>query len=542
MVYDSSDFVHQKVKETAKYIMYKRPNPQTKPGPYPSLPVLILTLVLTLTAGAAPVQAATADSSPVDLTSCVDWPEAPEVESECAVLMEAKTGTILYGKNMDQTCYPASITKILTGLLTVENCSLDETVTFSYRATHELEEGSTSIARTEGEEMSVEDCLYALLLASANEVAQGLAEHVGGSIEDFADLMNERAAQLGCENSHFTNPSGLNDENHYTTCRDMAVIMRAAVANEDFLRIDSTQTYVIPPTNKHDEETPVAMRHRLLQDNANHYEGALAGKTGYTTLALNTLVTYAVRGDMELICVIMRSSSTQYEDTVALLDYGFDNFSMIHLSEMDNALPFDEIAETDPDAAPAQIPDNEWMVLPSLIDYYGLTARFEEEEGEADADGGKPVGRVIFNYSGTDVGSALITVPPAEEETPANEETAADALPETAETETEESGEEESSFFTGLVNRWTSLPRISSLADRPLMQRYPFLLWLLPLAALILLLGILAVLLSLLLSSRRRRRQNILNRRSAPYGGYIAPRSRNRRSGNKYHMKRKHRF
>lgn len=250
-------------------------------------------------------------------------PARPEIQAQGAVLMDASTGALLYEKNPDTRYYPASITKLMTALIVVERCNLDDTVTFSTTATTNLEAGSVSLNITAGDKLTVRQSLYALLLKSANEVANGLAEHVGGSVSGFAKLMNEKAKSLGCTNTNFTNPHGLNDSNHYTTARDMALIARAAFQNETLRKINTTLSYQIPATQKAAART-ITMGHKMMYpSDARYYEGIIGGKTGYTSLAGNTLVTGAERNGVRLIAVIMKSKSTQYTDTKALLDYGF---------------------------------------------------------------------------------------------------------------------------------------------------------------------------------------------------------------------------
>ena len=265
----------------------------------------------------------------VTLADAVPLPQGPEIVSDLAILIEAKSGTILYEKNARERGAPASITKIMTALLIAENCDLNETVFFSYRACHELASGSSTISRTEGEEMSVLDCLYGLLVASANEVAQALAEHLSGSIEAFVARMNLRAEELGCVNTHFANPHGTPDPDHYTCAYDMALILREAVRHDRLREIMGTGRYQIAPTNKHNEITYLRSKHPLVTDYfGKKYEGAVAGKTGYTSEALNTLATYAVRGDMDLICVVMHADGATVvgEDSTALFGYGFSEF------------------------------------------------------------------------------------------------------------------------------------------------------------------------------------------------------------------------
>ena len=266
--------------------------------------------------------------------AAVPWPSGVSIEADGGILMDADTGTILFGKNMDQSYYPASITKILTALIVLEHCSLDEMVEFSYDDVYNVEAGSSSAGIDEGDVLTVRDCLYALLLASANESANALACHVSGSREAFAELMNETAASLGCTGSHFANPSGLNDENHYTTAHDMALITREAIKNPVFLEINGTRSYQLAPTKRTPEGGYVANHHRMLNKNESvYYPGAFAGKTGYTSLAGNTLVTCAKKNDMTLIAVILNGHQSHYSDTKALFDFGFENFQSLRIQD-----------------------------------------------------------------------------------------------------------------------------------------------------------------------------------------------------------------
>lgn len=255
--------------------------------------------------------------------SVVNTLKQPEIQAQGAVLMDAATGNMLYSKEAETKFYPASITKLMTALLVAEKCSLDDTVTFSKTAVTNLESGAVTLGLVEGDKLTVRQSLYGLLLKSANEVANGLAEHTAGSISKFADMMNARAKELGCTNTNFVNPNGLNNSNHYTTPHDMALIARAAFQNGTVSKIASTLSYQIPATQKAAART-ISLGHKMLYPNdARYYQGVIGGKTGYTSLAGNTLVTCAERDGVRLIAVIMKSKSTQYTDTSALLDYGF---------------------------------------------------------------------------------------------------------------------------------------------------------------------------------------------------------------------------
>ncbi len=285
-------------------------------------------LCIALLWGLLPVRAARAESV---------WPENVSIEAEGGIVMDAATGAILYGKNIHNPYYPASITKILTALIVLENCSLNETVTFSHDAVYNVESGSTSAGLDVGDELSVNDCLYALLLKSANEVANALAEHVAGSNEAFAEMMNQKAASLGCVDSHFANPSGLNDADHYTSAYDMALISQAAMQNDTFMKIDSTLYYDLPVTKRNPEGGRIYPGHKMLKKNLpEYYPGCLGGKTGYTSLAGNTLVTFAERDGMKLIAVILNGHQSHYRDTKALLDFGFKNFQTIKADGFDS--------------------------------------------------------------------------------------------------------------------------------------------------------------------------------------------------------------
>ena len=272
------------------------------------------------TAAASDATAATGTATSGTGTSTV---AEPTIQSEGAVVMDAATGTVLYGKNQNTRYYPASITKLMTALLVLENCQLGDTVTFSKTATENLEAGAVSLKLTEGDKLTVEQCLYGLLLKSANEVANGLAEKVSGSVSGFASLMNQKAAALGCTGTHFVNPNGLNDTNHYTTPYDMALIARAAFQNDTLRKIDTTLSYKFPATKNAGERT-ITMGHKMMYStDSRYYPGIIGGKTGYTSKAGNTLVTGAEKNGVRLIAVVMKSKSTHYADTKALLDYGF---------------------------------------------------------------------------------------------------------------------------------------------------------------------------------------------------------------------------
>lgn len=258
------------------------------------------------------------------------WPEGPKVMAETAIVMDMDTGEVLYAKGIDEKRAPASTTKIMTAMLAIEKVPFETQITFTDEVNN-IEAGSTHIGIKPGETLTMKDCAYAILLASANEVSSGVAEYIGTTVPTFVDMMNQRAKELGCTNTHFVNANGLYDENHYTTARDLAIIAKAAFQNETFREVIKTPYYIVPKTNITDEERWLNNHHKMVLQGSEHYEGCLGGKTGYTEKAGNTLVTYAERDGRKLVCVLLADINivAQYTDTKALLDYGFDSFQLL---------------------------------------------------------------------------------------------------------------------------------------------------------------------------------------------------------------------
>ena len=258
------------------------------------------------------------------------WPEGPKVMAKTAIVMDMDTGEVLYAKGIDEKRAPASTTKIMTAMLAIEKVPFETQITFTDEVNN-IEAGSTHIGIKPGETLTMKDCAYAILLASANEVSSGVAEYIGTTVPAFVDMMNQRAKELGCTNTHFVNANGLYDENHYTTARDLAIIAKADFQNETFREVIKTPYYIVPKTNITDEERWLNNHHKMVLQGSEHYEGCLGGKTGYTEKAGNTLVTYAERDGRKLVCVLLADINivAQYTDTKALLDYGFDSFQLL---------------------------------------------------------------------------------------------------------------------------------------------------------------------------------------------------------------------
>ena len=284
------------------------------------------------------------DVSKITYAQTVVWPAAPVILAESAIVIDADTGAILYDKGSHTKAYPASMTKIMTGLLTIENCSLDDMVTFSSAAVKSVVQGDSNISTKVGEQYTVEQSLYALLLSSANEVAYGLAEHVSGSLSGFVDKMNARAKELGALDTHFNNASGLSDPDHYTTAYDMAMIGRASFSNPTFLSIDSyTESYKLEPTNLTSVSRILTGSNLMFKDRQFYYEYCKGSKTGFTDESGYTLISYAEKDGMRLICVVMKEANIndRYIDTKALFEYGFNNFKKVEVSSSDVTSLFD---------------------------------------------------------------------------------------------------------------------------------------------------------------------------------------------------------
>ena len=278
-------------------------------------------------------------AKPVDSNKIDGWPQGPKVYAKSAIVMDVNTGAILYAKNVDEALYPASITKIMTTMLAIEHCSLDEQVTFSDNAINSLAWNCSRIGARVGEVFTLEDCLYAMMLSSANEVCIAVAEHIAGSEAAFADMMNAKAKELGCTNTHFVNSNGMPNEEHKTSAHDMALIAAAAFKDPTFRKVTGSLKHTIAPTNMSGENRYCTQHHKMLKETESfYYPYAVGGKTGFTQAALNTLVTYATKDDRTLVCVSLRTNGSQYyKDTATMLDYGFDNFTNLPVDTTDRA-------------------------------------------------------------------------------------------------------------------------------------------------------------------------------------------------------------
>ena len=254
--------------------------------------------------------AQTADPSVVVTNGIDGWPQASDISSAAAIVMETSTNTVLYSKNADQPLYPASAVKIMTCLVALENSSLDEQVTMTATGVSGVTDGGANISSQLDEVFTMEQCLYAIMVASANDIALQVAEHVGGSVDAFVQIMNTRAQELGCTNTVFTNPTGLPDENQHITAHDMALIMEAAMANDTFRTIAATTSYTLPATNVSGGERVLTNNFTMINSTSDgYYKPCIGGKEGYTEASGSTLVCEASKNNMKLVCIVLNGAS-----------------------------------------------------------------------------------------------------------------------------------------------------------------------------------------------------------------------------------------
>lgn len=351
--------------------------------------------------------------SEIESNQLINWPFGPDITAESAVLIDADTGVILYNKNMDTRQFPASTTKIMTCLLAIENCSLNEMVTFSKEAVFGIERGSSNAGMDVGQSITMEEALYCIMLNSANEVASAVAEHVGGSVEKFADMMNQRAKELGCTDTHFTNANGLHNDDHYTTAHDLALMTAAYFNNETLAKIAGTVSYDIYATSTQPDEFTMYNHHKMLPGREKSYEYTLGGKTGYTNAARNTLTTCAQKNGMKLICVVMRDDAPgHYNDTKNLFEYGFNNFQKINIADyetkytIDNANFFKTDIDIFGDSKTIWSINSEgYIILPN-------TAKFSETESHISYSNSTDsvLADLTYTYNGIYVGRTTIDV------------------------------------------------------------------------------------------------------------------------------------
>lgn len=325
-----------------------------------------------------------AAASTITTNSISGWPQGPDITSAAAVVMEDTTNTILYAKDMDQSLSPAGAVKIMTCLLALENSQLTDQVTMTETGVSGVTDGGAHISSQLGEVFTMEQCLYAIMLASANDIALQIAEQIGGSVEAFVEKMNSRAQELGCTNTVFTNPTGLPDDNQHTTAHDLALIMQAAINTDGFRDIASATSYTIPATNVSGGARNLTSSFSLTNQTASaYYSGCIGGRESTTTASGSVLVTAAERNSTTLICVVMNGDTGQTaNEATTLMDYGFGNFQLLDLGQED-----------------FHILSGGQVMIPSGATSDDLTTEDTESDGQISR---------TYSFGGTQVGTAVI--------------------------------------------------------------------------------------------------------------------------------------
>lgn len=351
----------------------------------------------------------------VDSNLIENWPAGPELGCESAILIDANTGVILYSKNIHEKLFPASITKLLTAVVAYDNCSLGENVTFSYDAVNSIDWRVDANMGIHGMDViSLEEALYGMLVGSANEAAYAIAEHVSGegNLDKFAELMNEKAASLGCVDSHFVTPNGIHDENHYTSAYDMSLIAREFFSIDILSRIAGTAKHQIPQSSTQPNDNMIVYAKSKLHEGKEYaYEGLIGTKTGYTDYARQTLVSCAEKNGLKLICVVMKEEGPyQYTDTIELFNYGFNNFEPVTIASKDTRFNMSSISffSTDSDLFGSSKPilelnSDNYILLPvgTSIDNTVTDVSYTDLDSDE-------LARINYYYSDTYVGYASI--------------------------------------------------------------------------------------------------------------------------------------
>lgn len=363
---------------------------------------------------------------PIQTNTIENWPKGPAIGARSAILMEMNTRTILYAKNIHEKNYPASTTKILTCLLAMQNCTLDETVTFSYDSIHDVPlDGSKLGEVNEDDTLTMEQALYCILVQSANEVANAVGEHVAKKlglteeskmpIDAFVDLMNDKAEKLGCKDTHFTNANGLYNDNHYTTAYDLALIGCEFFNNELLCKMSSTPQYHFQLRASDEDERWISSKNQLYKGKPYEYSYLLGSKTGFVSQSRQTLVSAAEKNGMKLVCVIFYEETPyQFEDTVTLFQYGFENFQQLSVSknETNYKIITGDLFDTDNDLFGDSTPlmtleEDSYVILPNTAEFSDMVSSLNYEDNTEKKDE-NVIASINYTYSDIPVGSCKI--------------------------------------------------------------------------------------------------------------------------------------
>lgn len=358
-------------------------------------------------------------SLPIQSNEIPNWPEGPAIGAEAAILIEMNTHTILYAKNIDERLYPASTTKIMTCLLAAQNCDLNDKVTFSHSAVYNVPSDGSNMGMDEGETITLEQAMYGVLVGSANEAASAVGEHVAATLgkeattESFAQIMNEKAKELGCKNTHFMNANGLYDDNHYTSAYDLALIGCEFFNNEILCKMSSTPTYNIPPSSTQPDDIWINSKNKLFKNREYAYPYLLGSKTGFVSQSRQTLVSGAQKDGIKLVCVVfMEETPAQFEDTIKLFNYGFENFKRLMIGDyetkysIDNLDLFDTDSDLFGDSTPLMtLEKDSYIVVPATAEFDDVSSKVTySDETASDV-----IATIEYSYSDVCVGTCDIT-------------------------------------------------------------------------------------------------------------------------------------
>lgn len=353
---------------------------------------------------------------PIQTNEIENWPQGPAIGAESAILMEMNTHTILYAKNIHEKNYPASTTKILTCLLAMQNCTMDETITFSHDSIYDVPSDGSRLGGVDtGDTMPMEQALYCVLVLSANEVASAVGEHVAEklgkekTVEAFAELMNEKVASLGGTDSHFTNCNGLFDENHYTSAYDLALVGCEFFKNEQLCKMSSTPSYHFRLKPDDEDDVWIASKNQLYKGKPYEYQYLLGSKTGFVSQSRQTLISAAEKNGMKLVCVVFRDETPyQFEDTITLFQYGFENFQRVSIKDHETKYNIDTMDFFDTendlfgDSTPLiSIENDTYVILPNTADFSDTVSTLTYTDQSPDTN---VIATINYTYSGVPVG------------------------------------------------------------------------------------------------------------------------------------------
>ncbi len=350
----------------------------------------------------------------------ISFADEISLQSKAAILVEVSTGRILYEKNSTEKMWPASTTKIMTAILVIEKCNLDDIVIVTETAIGNIPSGYVTCDLQVGEEISVKDLLNALMIKSANDAAYVLAEHVGGSIDGFSDLMNQKARELGCTGTHFVNPNGIHDDRHYSTAYDLYLIAKYAMKNQTFREIVYQTEAVLPATNKYPntDRTLQTTNALINPESTNYYRNAIGIKTGYTSQAGNCLVSEASRDGLEFIAVVLNGN--RFTDSIKLFDYAYDNFTLTKIKEKDTVVDTIEIENATKETRMLDmlIDESITVINNKSIDVNQIIPEIKLKEGLiAPIKRGEEIGTIKYKVDDIEYSAKLLAATDVEEQT-----------------------------------------------------------------------------------------------------------------------------